>query len=134
MKIIWLPVTYPPADIQTADAFKTVQDLIDLEQYSNQSQPSFQLLVQVYYRVTKSKSLLICNQLMPIQNTPHQHNNNYGNHEVWLQEKKAKPSIQSAHILYFKFDCNIIILWLKKEVSLNYMSKRKANYHFIFFF
>lgn len=74
-------MTYRPVDVQTADAFKTGQDLIDLEQYSKQSQPSFQLLVLVYYRVTKSKSLLIGNQLMPIQNTPHQHNN-YGNYEV----------------------------------------------------
>lgn len=44
-------MTYPPIDVQTADAFKAVQDLINLEQYSHQSQPSFhdfQLLVQVY--------------------------------------------------------------------------------------
>lgn len=66
-------MTYPPADVRTADAFKTGQDLMDLEQYSNQSQPSFQLLVQVYYKVTKSKSLLICNQLMSTENaTPAQ--------------------------------------------------------------
>lgn len=96
-------MTYWPVDVQTADVFKAGQDLIDLEQYSKQSQTSFQLLVLVYYRVTKSKSLLIGNQLMPVQNTPHQHSINYGNYEVWLQEKKkkGKPSTQNAHILYF---------------------------------
>lgn len=89
-------MTYTPADVQTANAFKTVQDLTNLGQYSNQSQLSFQLLVQAYI-VTKSKSLLICNWLMPIQNIPYQHNNNYGNHEVRLTGKKAKPNIQSAY-------------------------------------
>lgn len=43
-------MTYPPADVQTADAFKTVQDLTNLGEYSNQSQPSFRLLVQLYIK------------------------------------------------------------------------------------
>ena len=97
LRIIWLLVTYRPADVQRANAFKTVQDLINLGQYSNQSQLQFQLLVQVYI-VTKSKSILIYNWLMSNQNTPHQHNNNYGSHEVWLGGGgEAKPNIQGTY-------------------------------------
>lgn len=34
-------VTYPPAHVQTADTFKTVQDLVNLGQYFNRFQSSF---------------------------------------------------------------------------------------------
>lgn len=51
----------PTADVQRADAFKTVQDLINLGQNSNPVFSTFQLLLQVYVESQKKKKKITPN-------------------------------------------------------------------------